>query len=115
MNQRNNVYIGRYNPRKLFPLVDNKPKTKLLAHKAQLNVPDLIGVIRHQYDVKNISQLIESHNGFVIKPAKGSGGKGILVIQRHKNGQFFKSNGFEESLESIKRHISNILFHLYSR
>lgn len=28
MNQRNNMYISRYNPRKLFPLVDNKLKIK---------------------------------------------------------------------------------------
>jgi len=114
MNQRNNVYIGQYNPRKLFPLVDNKLKTKLLAHKSHMIVPELVGVIRHQYDIKNIGKLLNTQNGFVIKPAKGSGGKGILVINHQINGRFFKPNGAEESLEAIKRHTSNILAGLYS-
>lgn len=114
MNQRNNVYIGRYNPRKLFPLVDDKLKTKLLAKDAQVTVPGLISVVRRHYDVKNIINLISDHNGFVIKPAKGSGGKGILVITHQKDGRFYKPNGAEESIEDIKRHISNILAGLYS-
>ena len=114
MNQRNNVYIGQYNPRKLFPLVDNKLKTKLIAHKAQVKVPELIGVIRHQFDIKNLHDLIKQQNGFVIKPAKGSGGKGILVISHQENHRFYKPSGAEESLEQIERHSSNILAGLYS-
>ena len=31
MNQRNVNYIGRYNKRNLYPLVDNKLKTKEIA------------------------------------------------------------------------------------
>ena len=43
MNRRNIAYIGRYNPRRLFPLVDNKLTTKLLASEAGLAAPELIG------------------------------------------------------------------------
>lgn len=114
LNQRNHSYISRYNPRSLYPLVDNKLKTKLLAHQAQQVVPELLGVIRHQHDINTMETLLQAQNGFVIKPAKGSGGKGILVITQNEGGRFYKASGNEESLASIKRHTSNILAGLYS-
>lgn len=45
MNQRNFGLISRYNPRHLYPLVDDKLKTKLLAQKAGVAVPTLLGTI----------------------------------------------------------------------
>ena len=48
MNDRNINYIARYNPRRLYPLVDNKLKTKLIAEEAGITVPPLMpaGVCR---------------------------------------------------------------------
>ncbi|MCW8996828.1 MAG: alpha-L-glutamate ligase-like protein, partial [Psychromonas sp.] len=109
MNQRNSAYISRYNPRRLYPLVDNKLKTKIIAHDANVTTPALLGVISIQAEVQNIEAFIKDTPGFVIKPAKGSGGKGILVITKIENGRYFKANGQEESLSQIKRHITNIL------
>lgn len=48
MNQRNHSYIGRYNDRSKYPLVDDKLKTKLIAQRAGATVPKLIGVISNQ-------------------------------------------------------------------
>lgn len=50
MNKRNHSYIGRYNDRSKFPLVDDKLKTKLIAQRAGCTVPQLIGVISNQGD-----------------------------------------------------------------
>ena len=114
MNQRNNMYISRYNPRKLFPLVDNKLKTKQIAEDAQVSTPELLGVIDSQHAVKSVSKLIAGLTGFVIKPAKGSGGKGILVITKVANGRYYKPSGSECNLDDIERHCSNILAGLFS-
>ena len=114
MNQRNSAYIGRYNPRKLYPLVDNKLKTKIIARDANVTTPALLGVISMQAEVQNVESFIKDTPGFVIKPAKGSGGKGILVITRIENGRYFKANGSEESLSEIKRHVTDILAGLFS-
>lgn len=114
MNRRNIAYIGRYNPRKLYPLVDNKLKTKIIAHDANVTTPALLGVISMQAEVQNVESFIKDTAGFVIKPAKGSGGKGILVITKIKNGRYFKANGHEESLSEIKRHVTDILAGLFS-
>ncbi len=114
MNQRNSGYIGRYNPRKLYPLVDNKLKTKIIAREANVTTPALLGVISMQAEVAGVETYIKDTPGFVIKPAKGSGGKGILVITKIENGRYFKPNGNEESLSEIKRHVTDILAGLFS-
>ena len=56
MNQRNFGLILRYNPRHLFPLVDDKLKTKLLAQKAGISVPQLLGTVHYQHDVKQLKE-----------------------------------------------------------
>jgi len=114
MNQRNIRYIGRYNPRRLYPLVDDKLKTKLLATEFGITTPKLIGVIDSQHDVATLAKRVEGHSGFVIKPAKGSGGKGILVITEQRGELYFKSSGHELHREDLERHASNILSGLYS-
>lgn len=114
MNQRNNRYISRYNPRRLFPLVDDKLKTKEISLKAGITVPDLIGVIQYQHQVSKLKEIIKDWSGFCIKPVKGSGGKGILVITDHDQIHFTKPSGRQEHLKDLERHVSNILAGLYS-
>ncbi len=114
MNQRNSSYIGRYNPRKLYPLVDNKLKTKIIAKKANVTTPALLGVISMQVEVEHVENYIYNTPGFVIKPAKGSGGKGILVITKIENNRYYKPNGNEVSISDIKRHVTDILAGLFS-
>lgn len=114
MNRRNISYIGRYNKRSLFPLVDNKLKTKRIAQKAGATVPELIGVISEQHDVPTIHNMVKDWPGFVIKPAQGSGGKGILVVTSNKDGVYKKPSGSEVSKEEVERHITNTLAGLFS-
>ncbi|MBP6451235.1 MAG: alpha-L-glutamate ligase-like protein, partial [Aeromonas sp.] len=114
MNKRNHSYISRYNPRRLYPLVDDKLQTKRIALDAGVTVPELIGTIREQHDVGRITELVKDWPGFCIKPARGSGGKGILVILRQEEGLFFKPNGSASTGQDLERHVSNILAGLYS-
>lgn len=114
MNRRNISYISRYNERRLFPLVDNKLKTKVLAEAACINTPKLIGLVESQYDVSRLDEILEGINGFAIKPANGSGGKGIMVLKRNAEGEFVKSSGSVVSLAQLQRHVSNTLAGLHS-
>ena len=114
MNRRNIRYIGRYNARRLYPLVDDKLKTKLLAQQYGITTPELIGTVTTQFGVKHMSDMLDGHQGFVVKPAKGSGGKGILVIEKVENGLFYKPSGASLTMEDIERHVSNLLSGLYS-
>ena len=114
MNRRNTQYIAGFNARHHYPLVDNKLKTKLLAQQAGIAVPDLLGVVEYQFQVKELHTLLEQHQQFVVKPAKGSGGKGILVIASRDHEVFFKPSHDSLSLQHIERHVSNILSGLHS-
>ncbi|QNI03022.1 alpha-L-glutamate ligase-like protein [Halomonas sp. SH5A2] len=114
MNRRNIRYIGRYNNRRLYPLVDDKLKTKLLAEQYGITSPALIGTVTTQFGVKHIGGILAGHHGFVIKPAKGSGGKGILVIEKIDGDDFIKPSGARLSITDVERHVSNILSGLYS-
>jgi alpha-L-glutamate ligase-like protein len=114
MNRRNGAYIARYNDRSKYPLVDDKLKTKIIAQAHGATVPKLIGVIAHQAEVKRIHKMVKSWPGFVIKPARGSGGKGILVISSHKDGVYLKTSGQAITEQDLERHISNALAGLFS-
>ncbi|MFQ3247359.1 MAG: alpha-L-glutamate ligase-like protein [Arenicella sp.] len=114
MNKRNFSYISRYNQRKFFPNVDDKLKTKVLALDYGLTVPELLGVVRYQHDVVEVSKILDQHQGFCIKPSKGSGGKGILVIISSDEKGYKKASGEYVTYDDIIRHVTNILAGLFS-
>ena len=114
MNRRNFDVISKYNPRRLYPLVDDKVKTKELANKIGINTPHLIGKIEYQHEAKNILELIGNRHEFVIKPAQGSGGKGVLVIKDYTDNCFTLPSGKTMTYNELYQHISNILSGLYS-
>jgi len=114
MNARNVNYISKYNDRKLYPLVDDKLKTKLLAQKAGINTPKLFFTLSKQHEVVSLAAYLQNYDAFVLKPSRGSGGKGILVVMRKEGEHFIKSNGDFLSIDDLMRHATNILAGLYS-
>ncbi len=117
LNERNADFIMRLNPRRFYPRVDDKALTKELALAAGMAVPDLYGVIVHQAEVKNFPAIVRDQTSFVVKPAQGSGGDGILVItgrSERKRDCFRLSSGVLITDEEIQHHISNIVGGQYS-
>ena len=117
LNERNAEYIMRLNPRRLYPRVDDKALTKRLALDAGMPVPDLYGVIDNQGDVRRFARIVADHDSFVIKPAEGSGGNGILVIagrSKRKRDSFRLASGVLITEAEIAHHISNIVSGQYS-
>lgn len=117
LNERNADFIMRLNPRRLYPRVDDKVLTKKLALDAGMAVPDLYGVIEHQAEVRNFAAMVGERGSFVVKPAQGSGGDGILVVigrSERKRETFRLSSGLLISEGEIRHHISNIVGGQYS-
>ena len=114
MNKRNIHYIGAQNDRKYYPLVDNKLKTKVVAQDAGIAVPKLLVTIERHSQLSHLEKMLTGLDKFVVKPAQGSGGKGILVIVKRQNDEFIKPNGQRLQLRDVQRDISNILSGLYS-
>ena len=114
MNQRNGDFIARVNPRRLYPLVDDKVRTKALAQQAGIQVPELYGVLHIQHEVPELPRLLGEREDFVVKPVNGSGGNGVLVIVGRRKGRYRKASGALLTEEALEHHISNTLSGLYS-
>jgi len=117
LNERNADFIMRLNPRRFYPRVDDKALTKELALEAGMAVPDLYGIIEHQGQVRQFAEMVRDLDSFVIKPAQGSGGDGILVItgrSERKRDLFRLSSGVLISEDELQYHISNIVGGQYS-
>lgn len=114
INRRNADYVLKYNKRNLYPVVDDKILTKERAIAASINVPEMYGVIDTEKDISKFAKLVEGHKDFVIKPAQGAGGDGILVIGDRYEGRYRTVSGKIVSHDEIEHHLSNIISGLYS-
>jgi alpha-L-glutamate ligase-like protein len=114
MNRRNAEMIAALNPRSHYPLVDDKLRTKELALGAGIAVPELYGVVETNHDIRYLPEIVASRDDFVIKPAHGSGGNGILVVTGRLGERFRKASGLLADLDGLEHHVSNILSGMYS-
>lgn len=114
INTRNLDYISQYNPRKLFPLVDNKILTKTLAMKNGIQVPELYLEVSSESMLPKLVQFLQVNSDCAIKPAHGAGGDGIIILTNRRNSRFRKITGDHINLENLLHHVSNILSGLYS-
>lgn len=114
MNARNVDCIMAENPRRLFPLVDDKARTKQLGARAGIAFPEQYGLIRSEAEIRHLPAILEGRQTFVVKPAHGSGGNGILVIRSVRNDRYFRANGTYLDDEQLGHHVSNVLSGMYS-
>ena len=114
IGERNADYVLQYNQRKFYPRVDDKLITKRLAQEAGLPVPDLYAVVREEHQIGELHDKLKPHDQFVVKPAHGSGGDGILVITGRRGDKYRRSNGHLMTREEFSHHLSNGLSGLFS-
>ena len=114
INRRNAEYLLPHNPRNCYPLVDDKMLTKQLAAKAGVAVPELYGVIEIQQQVRGLPQLLAKLRDFVVKPARGSQGDGIIVVTGRSRTHYRAADGALLDDHDICFHVSNILSGVYS-
>lgn len=114
INKRNLSFIQDSNPRTLYPRVDDKIITKEICHANSIPVPDTFGVIRRYGDVRRLLRIIGDRSEFVVKPATGAAGRGIVVIARRKGSDFETAGGRVLTWGDLRYHLSTILSGLYS-
>ena len=114
LNRRNADYTLKYNQRHLYPLVDDKLRTKQLAEQAGIAVPELYGVVEAAYEIRHWSDVLKGHLDFVVKPARGSGGEGVLVISGRLKDMYRVTDGELVSQSELNYHVLNILSGMYS-
>lgn len=114
INSRNADYIMRCNPRSFFPRVDNKMLTKKLAETHNIPTPLLYHVVEKHGDIAGLQEALNGHSEFVVKPAHGSGGSGIVLIKDRMEGGYITQSGEVISFENFSYHISEILSGIFS-
>jgi alpha-L-glutamate ligase-like protein len=114
INQRNADFVLKYNDRKNYPLVDDKLNTKRLAIAAGIAVPTLYAMISSEHQIKDIDSILSPYKDFVIKPAHGAGGDGILVMTDRAFGRYRQINGKLLTRQDLSYHLSCLLSGAYS-
>ena len=114
INRRNAEYIMRFNPRSSFPLVDDKFQTKRLAEAYQIPTPPLYHVIEYHGDIAGLEKVLSGYQDFVVKPTRGAGGSGIVLITGRQASNFVKPSGELISWTDLTYHIFDILSGIYS-
>jgi alpha-L-glutamate ligase-like protein len=114
MNKRNLRYVYNYNERKHFPLVDNKLLSKELFSKHLIPHPKTIIRVKAFYEIESAMEHLADFDEAVIKPARGSGGGGIMVLKRDNARNWVTPSGQLQSHRHIARHLADIIFGSFS-
>src|SRR5437763_2097033 len=80
MNRRNTECILDLNPRSCFPRVDGKKQMRDLCLQIGVPTPDVYALVAAHSALRHLPRLLARHADFVIKPNRGAGGRGVLVI-----------------------------------
>lgn len=114
VNLRNRSLIYAYNQRKDYILADDKIETKVFLEKNNIPVPKTYAIMEHVGNIQKKWEQMNQYDSLAIKPAKGKGGGGIIVLFKDDHKNWVSPSGKKMSTYEIKRHIANILFGVYS-
>ena len=113
INERNMEYVYRFNPKKYFGLADDKIKCKEVLHAHGISCAATYSVISKVGEISSAMAMVYQYETVAIKPAKGSGGGGILILRKDKNGEW-TTGGKTISDQEITIHMTRILMGMYS-
>lgn len=119
-NRRISQFILPKNVRADYPLVDDKIKTDLLMRQAGLPTPQNYFTIEKMSDTRNLHPLLKNLDDFVVKPARGAMGNGIMIIEglnwspNKKDTKLMATRQKEITYSAFLYYISSILSGLYS-
>ncbi len=114
MNRRNIDYIYIYNERKNYKFADDKLISKMLLEKHGIPTPRLIKAYNYFYELHKIVDDLHDLSDFVIKPAHGMGGGGILVFDKFENNNWHTTSGEIFDADRLYQHATMILSGVYS-
>ena len=114
MNRRNAACILDHNPRSKYPLVDDKMRLHRLCATIGVPTPTVYAEIDSFGTLPRLNELLGGRGDFVVKPNRGSAGRGILVLTGRDAEGFRRHNGELLRLDDLQQHLSDILSGMYS-
>jgi alpha-L-glutamate ligase-like protein len=111
MNSRNLDFIRPFNRKKAKRLADDKLLSKKVLRRNGVAVPKLIARIKTIEELENFDwQTLPS--SFALKPNRGFGGEGIVVVygkKKNRNDAWIKADRSLVTIDDLRSHVRNIL------
>lgn len=116
LNRRNVDLVMGKNERRFFPLVDDKLKTKTILDREGYGSVPVISRCSSFFEVDMFIKELNAHGGpFVLKPSKGYGGEGILIVKSVSDKGVWDCGSLGEwKLHRQADYIGEILYGIYS-
>lgn len=108
MNDRNRDVISRFNPPWAFPGVE-KWQMKRTMHALDIPTPPTFLVVRARKDLAALGKRLDEIDSFALKPARGHGGEGIIVVERRDGDAFVRTGGERITRSELVAHAAAIL------
>ncbi len=116
LNRRNIDLVMGKNRRKYFPLVDDKIKTKTILQREGYGAAPTIAECNSFFEIDMFQEKMIAHGGpFVLKPARGYGGEGIVIVKSvSKEGIWNCGSLGMWDANKQRTYIAEILYGVYS-
>jgi alpha-L-glutamate ligase-like protein len=116
INRRNLTLVYPHNARVHYPLADDKLLAKERFAAAGVPVPRTLTICDALYQVPEVVAKLVGSGRFVVKPANGSGGRGILVVGSWDAEvmAWRRAGGDLVDPRSLQRHLADIVFGAHS-
>jgi alpha-L-glutamate ligase-like protein len=114
LNRRNHAYLFRFNRPDRYRLVDDKQATKRCLAAERVPVPRLYEVCTLQGEVRSLVARLRDRPQFVLKPARGAGGAGIVVVVGRDGDRFVKASGRSLPAGALEAHGCDVVAGVYS-
>ena len=114
LNRRNQEYLLRWNRPALVGLVDHKVRTKEVLAALGLPVPETFASYKRQRELRALRAEIGHRSQFVLKPARGAGGEGVVVVAGRSGDRLVKTSGATLSSADIIAQAADIIAGAFS-
>ncbi len=108
MNARNFLYVNKYNSRAAKRIADDKLETKKILAENGIPTPNLLQGFYNREALRYFNWSSLPTKGFVIKPARGYGGLGILPVRKFEENIAFINENLSYSIQQLESHILDI-------
>lgn len=114
INTRNLHLLTALNRRHYYDQANDKIITKQICRQHSISAPESYAVIDGLPDLDRAEETIRNCESAVIKPSRGAGGRGVLVLKGRAGPDFLSANGTRVTHEEVVSHITAILTGAYA-
>ena len=114
LNRRNHEFLFVHNSRRRYTLVDDKRTTKEVLARHGVPAPVLLHVCETQGEVRRLGERLARERDFALKPARGAGGAGIVVVVGRDGERFVKASGALVTRRDLEAHACDLLAGTFS-